>query len=94
MARITCDTLSRTTGKPIVGSTSEWSAVWPDAAISAAIHDMSEFFKERVEKGGEEIPAGYIDHLSDWLKSGDDITIMTLFDGEEMDVWQYDDERD
>ncbi len=90
MPRIRCDVLSRTTGKPIVGDTHEWSAVYPEAAISAVMHDMTEHFN----KPDVNMPAGYLDHLSDWLNGGDDITIMSLFNGEEIDIWQYDDERD
>jgi len=88
MPRIRCDVLSRATGRPIVGGTSEWSAVYAEAAISAALHDMTKHNQEN------NVPESYVRHLSDWLNSGDDITIMTLFNGEEMDVWQYDDERD
>ncbi len=89
MPRITCDTLSQETGQHVIGSHEEWSAVYPEAAVSAVVHDMTENSKK---EGG--VSTSYVEHLKTWLHSGDDITIMYLYNGSEIDVWQYSDERD
>lgn len=88
MARIICATLSKGTQTEIRGSESVWSAVDPSTVISACLHDIGEAVKKK------EVTESYHTRLSNWLTSGNEIGIIYVRNNNEIDVYQYDDDRD
>lgn len=87
--RVICTQMDKT-GKPLKGSEyeQEWSGWHFPAIVSAILHDLGEIKPEAQDKPDE----AYMRHLSDWLNSGDDITIIYLKTPYGLDIWQYDDE--
>jgi len=88
--RVTCHQMGHG-GKPLeIQQPGEWSGVNHQAVVSAILHDLESIDESANDKPDE----AYMRHLSDWLNSGDDITIIYLKTPYGIDVWQYDDESE